>query len=106
MGSSLSPASMAMACIFLKFKMYCSIIASGALAAHLATTAGCTSPSLYGRSKNSGGFFGLGDHAAADAIWALVPKSAWAKSAALWIASAFGDGRGVMFADMQHGLRM
>src|SRR5580704_7615523 len=48
-------------------------MASGEFATHLAAMAGTGMPSLVGRSKNCGGLFGLGDHAAASAKVVLKP---------------------------------
>src|SRR5258707_1286982 len=59
---------------FLRFEEYWSTIARGELAIHLAATSGTTWPSLVGRSKNCGGFFGLGDHAAASALVVPPPR--------------------------------
>src|SRR5690242_21958043 len=78
-------------------------MASGAFAAHFATISDCDSPFFIGRSRNSGGFFGFGDHAAADAKIAFVKKSAFATSAGSRMASARGFGRGLVVA-MQQGL--
>src|SRR5580765_6157445 len=58
--------------------------ASGALAVHFARTAGSLSPS--GKSRKSGGFFGFGDHAAADASCARSPNGSFAESAAVFTA--------------------
>src|SRR5579864_2889053 len=59
---------------FFRFDEYWSTIASGELATHLAAMAGTGWPSLVGRSKNCGGFMGLGDHAAASAKVVLNPR--------------------------------
>src|SRR5258708_10880473 len=71
--------------------------ASGALAAHLASTACAWSP--IGRSRYRGGFFGFGDQAAADASCARSPKGSFAESAGVLtaasassLAAAFGAG--------------
>src|SRR6266576_3131265 len=90
--------------------MYWSTKASGALAAHLASTSCCTAPSLLGRSRYSGGFFGLGDQAAAEASCARNPKGSFAESSGvLTAASAFsfsGLTGPAARADMQQGLMM
>ena len=62
------------------------IPASGAFAAHFASTAGACSP--IGRSRYSGGFFGFGDHAAADASCARSPNGSFAESAGVLTASS------------------
>src|SRR5207245_3533944 len=59
--------------------MYWSMNASGALAAHFARTACAWSP--IGRSRYSGGFFGFGDQAAADASCARRANGSFAESA-------------------------
>src|SRR5690242_2847087 len=83
---------------------------SGALAAHFATTAGCISPSLTGRSRYSGGFAGSGDHAAAVARVARAGKDSFADSSGVFTASrAFAISEfGVrnILGDKQHGLIM
>src|SRR6266496_5819135 len=66
--------------------MYWSMNASGALAAHFARTACAWSP--IGRSRYSGGFFGFGDHAAADASCARRPKGSFAESAGVLTAAS------------------
>src|SRR5438128_8845464 len=84
--------------------------ASGAFAAHFAKTSGCGSPPFLGRSLYSGGFFGLGDQAAAVANWARAGNGNLAESSGVFTASsafsvsAFAGpaGRG----DKQHGLMM
>src|SRR5579862_8089764 len=82
--------------------------ASGALAAHFARTSGCGAPSFVARSRYSGGFFGLGDHAAAEASVARAKNGRLAESAGVFTASrlfassGFKGGRG----DKQHGLIM
>ena len=48
--------------------------------------------------------FGLGDHTAAEAHAALVPKSAWARSSNDLMPSAFASPLPLVRADMQHGL--
>src|SRR5690349_672639 len=85
------PASKAMPLSDRRLNTYWWTIASGALAAKRAMTSGLASPFLVGRSMKSGGALGLGDHAAAPASCALVPKSALAISSLFAIASA-GDG--------------
>src|ERR1044072_5521463 len=62
--------------------------ASGAFAAHFATTSGWIWPFLLGRSRYSGGFLGFGDHAAADASCARNPNDSFAESAAVLTASS------------------
>src|ERR1700677_3756807 len=82
--------------------------ASGAFAAHFARTSGCGTPSFVGRSRESGGFFGLGDRAAAEARVARAKNGRLAESAGvlaasrLFAISGFTGGRG----DKQHGLMM
>src|SRR5579871_2579360 len=82
--------------------------ARGALAAHLASTSGRTAPSFIGRSKYSGGFFGLGDHAAALASCARGKNPSLAESSGVFTASsAFsisGFGDPAILADRQQGL--
>src|ERR1700691_1943334 len=80
-----------------RFNTYWSSIASGAFASHWAATSGWGLPSTLGRSKYRGGLLGLGDQAAAEAIIARVPKSVLARSAALWMASAFASASVVGF---------
>jgi hypothetical protein len=63
-----------------------------------------------GRSIKNGGFFGLGDQAAAEAICALRPKLAFSSSSKERIESGVGPPRsrpacGVIFEIMQHGLK-
>src|SRR5689334_11213614 len=91
-----------------KFPMYWSTNASGALAAHFASTSSWAGP--MGRSRYSGGFFGLGDQAAADASCVRRPNGSLAESAGVFTASsAFslsGLPRPAPRADMQHGLIM
>src|SRR4051812_29691712 len=88
--------------------------ASGALAAHLARTACSFSP--RGKSRYKGGFFGLGDHAAADASWARSPNGSFAESAGV-LTAASGSSAGAVpgaaprpaplpRAERQHGLMM
>ena len=67
--------------------MYWSIKASGAFAVHFARTSGCGWPSFVGRSRYSGGFFGLGDHAAAVASVARGKKDSLAESSGVFTAS-------------------
>src|ERR1700757_1612128 len=82
--------------------------ASGALAVHFARIAGSLSP--IGRSRKSGGFFGLGDQAAADASCARSPKGSLAESAGVFTASSAFSVSGFTGpaprADMQQGLMM
>src|SRR6476620_10858004 len=86
--------------------------ASGGLAAHLASTACAWSP--IGKSRYSGGFFGFGDQAAADASCARSPNGSFAESAGVLtaasassLAAAFGAGAPPLpRADRQHGLMM
>ena len=68
--------------------------ASGAFAAHFARTAGSLSP--RGRSRNSGGFFGFGDHAAADASCARSPNGSLAESAAVLTAASASSFAGLL----------
>src|SRR3982074_357963 len=63
-------------------------MARGALAAHLATIAGCNTPSLAGRSKKNGGFLGFGDQAAALASVVKRRRSDLASSTVLAASSA------------------
>src|SRR5436190_18371082 len=90
--------------------MYWSTKASGALAAHLASTSCCTTPSLVGRSRYSGGLFGLGDHAAAEASCARKPKGSFAESSGVLTAARAFSFSGLTGptprADIQHGLMM
>src|SRR5678815_3959947 len=90
--------------------MYWSTKASGALAAHLARTPGCVSPSLVGRSRYSGGLVGLGDQAAALASVARAPKDSFAESSGVFTASrvfAMSEFVGKeILGDKQHGLMM
>src|SRR5262245_35862822 len=90
--------------------MYWSTKARGALAAHLARTPGCVSPSLVERSRNSGGLLGLGDHAAALASVARAPKDSFAESSGVFTASrvfAISEFCGSeILGDKQHGLMM
>ena len=71
-------------------------------------TSGWNSPFLVGRSKKNGGFFGFGDHAAADANCAFVPKSAFSNSSMVVMDSARGGpprpGPAFMLGIMQQGL--
>src|SRR4051794_37658398 len=101
---------MAMARYCRRLPMYWSTNASGAFAAHFASTSGCTAPSLLGRSRYSGGFFGLGDHAAAEASWARNPNESFAESSAVLTAArafSFSALTGpAARADMQQGLMM
>src|SRR5436305_11879426 len=71
-----------------RLRMYWSTKASGELAAHFAITSCWTTPPLVGKSRYSGGFFGFGDHAAADASCARRPKGNLAESAGLFTASS------------------
>src|SRR5688572_20039623 len=84
--------------------------ASGAFAAHLANTSAWISPALVGRSRNSGGFFGLGDHAAAAASCARAMKGSLAESSGVLIASNILSVSGLAGAGdrgaRQHGLMM
>src|SRR5436305_14055176 len=89
--------------------MYWSIKASGAFAVHFAIMSGWGSPSLVGKSRYSGGFFGSGDQAAAVASCARGKHGSLAESSGAFAASmafatsGFGPvGRG----DKQHGLMM
>src|SRR5678815_23420 len=77
---------MAMARYCRRFWMYWSTNASGALAAHRASTACWFGPN--GRSRKSGGLFGLGDHAAAEANRARRPKGSLAESAGVLTAAS------------------
>src|ERR1051326_5393108 len=61
--------------------------ANGAFAAHFAITSAWTTPSLIGKSRYSGGFLGLGDHAAAEANCARTPKGSPAESVGDFTAS-------------------
>src|SRR5439155_27344971 len=104
--------SMAIARYAFKLGMYWSIIASGALAAHLATISGRTFPSLTGKSRKRGGLPGFGDHAAANAR--LVdgpnprPRPASSASSRVRMVSdaAMASGRGLICAFRQHALRI
>src|SRR5688572_7807725 len=87
--SSLLPASKAMACNSLISGIYWSMVAKGIFAVHFASIIGCNCPLATGRSRNSGGFAGLGDHAAAEARVAFVKKSAFAISSTVCTASNF-----------------
>ena len=104
----MSPASAAMPRRRFRLTRYWSTIASGALAAHFAVMSGWSSPFLVGRSKKKGGFFGFGDHAAADANCAFVWKSAFSNSSIVLMDSARGGpprpGQAFMPAVMQQGL--
>src|SRR6516162_2136831 len=51
-------------------------------------TAGCGLPSFVGRSKNSGGFLGFGDHAADSAKVVIAPRPAALACSGVVIASA------------------
>src|SRR3954462_9330866 len=94
---------------------YWSMNASGALAAHFARTACSLSP--IGRSTKSGGFFGFGDQAAADASCARRPNGSFAESAGV-LTAANASSFAASFApgalrppplprgDRQHGLMM
>src|SRR6187401_1926321 len=80
--------------------------ARGALAAQRASTDCWFAP--VGRSRYSGGLFGFGDHAAADANCARSPKGSFSESAgdltaesAASLAAFVGP---AARADMQHGL--
>src|SRR6185369_3763744 len=83
---SLSPTSRAKAFSRFRLPMYWSAIASGALADQRAITEGWTTPPLVGRSRNRGGFLGLGDQAA-EARVSWVPNSALAMSSSVFTAS-------------------
>src|SRR6476646_6607068 len=82
--------------------------ASGAFAAHRARTACWLAPN--GRSRNSGGLFGLGDHAAAEASWARSPNDSFAESADVFTAASASSFAGLAGpaprADRQQGLMM
>src|SRR5919108_3209630 len=107
---------MAMAQYRLSSWMYWSINASGALAAHLARTACAWSP--IGRSRYSGGFFGFGDQAAADASCARRAKGSFAESAGVLTAASASSFAAALVppgaprppplprGDRQHGLMM
>src|SRR6187397_3507941 len=99
---------MAMARYCRRFWMYWSTNASGALAAHRASTACWFGP--IGRSRKSGGLFGLGDHAAAEANCARRPKGSFAESAGVLTAASASSFAGLAGpaprADRQHGLMM
>src|SRR5882724_3283052 len=90
--------------------MYWSIKASGAFAAHLARTSGCDSPAFVGRSRYSGGLFGLGDQAAAEASWARAKNGNLAASSGVFTAcralSISGFAGPACLGDKQHGLMM
>ena len=95
-----------------KFAACCSTISMGAFATHLAMMSGWTLPSLTGRSRKSGGFFGLGDHAAADPRSTDAPnpgaRAASSACARVLIASAadIHSRFGLRFAVRQHALIM
>src|SRR3954452_16427775 len=106
---------MAMPRYCLRLPMYCSTKANGAFAAHFAMTSDWTWPFFVGRSRYSGGFFGFGDQAAADASCARRPNGSFAESAGVLtaasassFAAAFGPGapRPPPRGDRQHGLMM
>src|SRR6266536_4376993 len=61
--------------------------ARGAFAAHFATISGWDSPALVGRSRYRGGFFGFGDHAAAEASCARAKNCSFAESSGVFTAS-------------------
>src|SRR5208337_1655180 len=82
---------------------------NGAFAVHLASTSCCGAPSFVGTSRYSGGFFGLGDHAAAEASWARAKNARLAESAGVFTAStAFASAGlgGPPIGARQHGLMM
>src|ERR1700761_3763216 len=103
-----------------RFLMYWSMKTSGALAVNLATISGWGTPSLVGRSKYRGGFFGSGAHAAASANTAAPnPGDCAARSAGDLASLAFfseararslawsdGPEPPPVMGDMQQGLMM
>src|SRR6476620_10365345 len=104
----MSPTSIAIARYCRRFWMYWSMKARGALAAHLASTPCWFGP--IGRSRYSGGLFGFGDQAAAEASCARRPKGSFAESAGVLTAaraSSFAGFAGPLpRGDRQHGLMM
>src|SRR4051812_36714239 len=78
---------MAMARYCRRLPMYWSTNDSGALAAHLAMTSCWTTPSFVGKSRYSGGFFGFGDHADADASCARGKNGSFAESSGVFTAA-------------------
>src|ERR1017187_6975940 len=83
---------------------------SGELAAHLARTSFCTTPSFDARSRYSGGFFGSGDQAAGVASCARSKNPSLAESSAVFTAASFFSssklGGPAGRAERQHGLIM
>src|SRR5512132_4198815 len=90
--------------------MYWCTNTRGAFAIQRFSTFCCGTPSLEGRSRYSGGFFGFGDHAAAVASCARRPKLSVAESAGDLTASSAlsiaGLERPAARGAMQQGLIM
>src|SRR4051794_2823213 len=111
---------MAMARYCFRFPMYWSTKTSGAFAAYFACISGTGTPSLVGKSKYSGGFFGFGAHAAAVANCAapkpgdcdassdgdLASLTFFSFAIAISFIRSGAPGPPAPIGDMQHGLMM